>query len=113
MAAAFQALRGDRPGLAPWLLNSHAVELAGAVAGDVLLLDPKATPRSGDIVCAELRDYQRARTINIVRIFERAPPVDLLVARSLDAAAAPIVVDGERVTILGVFLPHRLRPAAA
>ena len=49
-----------------------------------------------------------------MRMFQRAAPVDVLLGRSLDPAFdQPLVIDGERVLVKGVLLPHRLRQQAA
>lgn len=95
--------------LAPYTLRTRAVELAGAMPGDVLLLNKATTPTPGDLVMADVRGF-RSTDECLVRVFERAAPVDLLVTRSLDPGLqAPLVVDGERVVLRGVFLPHRFR----
>jgi SOS-response transcriptional repressor LexA len=104
---------GTRNGLTPWILRTRAVELAGYLPGDVLVLDLNATPQPGDIVCAQVYDWSsRNRTETVVRVYDRAPPIELLVARSIEHHQ-PIVIDGERVVVKGVFLPHRLRPKTA
>lgn len=108
IAAAIAALVGERNGVAPWVLRSRAVELAGFLPGDVLLLDLNATPQPGDLVCAQVYDWPRMKAESVVRVFERAPPIELLLARSYEHHQ-PLVVDGERVQIKGVFLPHRFR----
>lgn len=114
LAAAVAALRGNSPAIAAWTLKTRALELAGYLPGDVVLVDlGNVVPAPGDVVCAQIYDWQRMRAETVMRVYERAAPVDLLVARSADPAfGAPLVVDGERVVIKGVVLPHRLRPAA-
>lgn len=111
LAAAIAAIVGERNAVVPWLLKSRAVELAGFLPGDLLLLDLNAVPVPGDVVCAQVYDWPHMRAETVVRVFERAPPVELLLARAADPAfAQPLVIDGERVIVKGVFLPHRLRP---
>ena len=63
--------------------------------------------------CAQVYDWQRMRAETVIRQFDRAPPIDLLLARSLDPGFRPEVVDGQRVIIKGVILQHRLRPPRA
>lgn len=109
--AVIAALVGQGRAVTSWRLVSRAVELAGYLPGDVLLLDTDARPAPGDLVCAQVRDWPAMVPETVVRIFERAPPVDLLVAHSYEHHQ-PLVVDGERIVVQGVFLPHRLRPAA-
>lgn len=110
ISTAVLALIGARNGVSAVTLHSHALELAGYLPGDVVLLDRNATPQSGDIVLAEIEEWPRHTAKTVLRMLQRAAPIDLLIARSLDPAFLPIVVDGERVTIKGVILPHRLRP---
>lgn len=114
LAGALQALRGGSNAIAAFTVKTRAIELAGVLPGDVVLVDlNNVDPVPGDIVCAQVYDWGRMRAETVMRVFERAAPVDLLVSRSADQAfAAPIVVDGERVVVKGVLLPHRLRPAA-
>jgi len=113
LRATLKAMIGDRNGIDPWTLKTRALELAGYLPGDIVLVDLNASPRPGDAVCAQVYDWSSMKAETVMRVFERAPPVEVLVARSMDPAfAAPIVVDGERVVVKGVLLPHRLRAAA-
>lgn len=106
---AVRALIAGRNGIDPWTVKSRALELFGILPGDVVLVDLNATPRPGDAVCAQVYDWPRDRADTVMRVFERAAPVDVLTARSLDPGVGPpLVVDGERVVVRGVILPHRL-----
>jgi hypothetical protein len=111
LAAAVAALTGHSNAISPWTLKTRALELAGYLPGDIVLVDLGNTdPQPGDAVCAQVYDWKEGRTETVMRLYERAAPVDLLVARSSDPAfAPPLVVDGERVVIKGVLLRHRLR----
>lgn len=114
VAAAVAALAGAQPGVFPWVVRSSALELIGYLPGDIVLIDLNATPRPGDAVCAQIYEWSRMKAETVLRVLERAAPVDLLLSRSRDPAQhQPIVVDGERVVIKGVILPHRLRASAA
>ncbi len=111
---AIKALIGEQNSIAPWTISSRAIELEGYLPGDIALIDLNATPKPGDVVCAQVYDWQHMRAETVLRVFERAPPVDLLLPRSLDPAfRAPLVVDGERVIVKGVIVAnlrsHRLR----
>lgn len=113
VTAAVRALIAGRNGIDPWRLKTRALELAGFMPGDVVLVDLNATPQPGDAVCAQVYDWQTMRADTIMRVFERAAPVNLLVSRSMDPALQqPIVVDGERVVVKGVILRHRFGMAA-
>lgn len=113
--SALQALRAERPALAAWVLRTRALELAGFLPGDVVLVDlGNVDPRPGDAVCAQVYGWPSMKAETVMRVFERASGVNLLVAKSADASVnQPHVVDGEKVLIKGVLLPHRLRPAGA
>jgi AcrR family transcriptional regulator len=109
-ATALRALIAGRNGIDPWTVKTRALELAGYLPGDVVLVDLNALPRPGDAVCAQVYDWPRMKAETVMRIFERASAVDLLLARSLDPAfATPLLADGERVVIKGVLLPYRMR----
>lgn len=106
-----RAIGGDRNAIVPWELNTRALELAGYLPGDVVLVDLNATPKPGDAVYAQLYDWPGRKAQTVMRIFERAGPINLLVAKTTDPGLAqPHIVDGERVVIKGVLMPHRLRP---
>jgi hypothetical protein len=113
IGAAVAALIAGRNAIDPWTLKTRALELAGFLPGDIVLVDLNASPRPGDAVCAQVYDWPRMKAETVMRIFERATPIDLLVARSADPGFAPLVVDGERVVVKGVLLPSRLRAASA
>lgn len=111
--AAVQALAPSlaNPAGALWTIRTRAVELAGFAPGDVAILEADRRPVPGDIVSAWAVAWPHNRGETLVRVYERAPPIELLVPRSLDPSLQqPIVIDGERVVVKGVFLPHRLRP---
>jgi hypothetical protein len=112
VSAAVETLVAGANSIAAYTVRSRALELAGFLPGDVVLVDLANThPRPGEAVCAIVREWSGARPATIIRIFEHAPPINLLVAHTAGAQLAPIVVDNVRVTILGVLLPHRLHPA--
>jgi len=104
---AVRALVAARPGVDPWRLRTHALEDAGYLMDDIVIVDLNATPRAGDAVCAQLYDWPRGRAETIWRIFE--PPY-LVTATNDPALRKPILVDDDRVVIKGVLLPSRLRP---
>lgn len=113
LASAVRSLIAGRNGVDPWTIKTRALELAGYLPGDVVLIDLNATPRPGNAVCAQIYDWSKMRGETVMRVFQRAAPVDLLVARSLDPAFdQPVVVDGERVIVKGVIIAM-LRPASA
>lgn len=89
----------DRPNAAPWLLSTHALEGAGYLAGDVVIVDTGVRPRAHDAVCAQVLDHAGGAE-TVFRIYE--PPV--LTGANLNVAERPrpLVVDGHQVSIAGV-----------
>lgn len=110
VASAISALVNGRPGRVPWVLRSRALETAGYLPGDILIVDLNAVAKSGDVVCAQAYDWSRARAATVMRVFQ--PP--LLTASSYDPALrTPLVVDDRNVVIKGVVVASvRARIAA-
>lgn len=109
--AALGLLIGQRNGLAPFAVRSRALELAGLLVGDVVIVDLNAVPAAGDLVVAQVYDWQNGTAKTVLRAFEPAGAVNILVSRSLETNDA-LVVDQDRVIVKGVILPHRLRPTS-
>jgi transcriptional regulator with XRE-family HTH domain len=90
----------------PWILQTDALEHAGYLRGDVVLVDLNAQARPGDIVCAQLYRWSEGRADTVFRLYE--PPY--LVAMTRDAELRkPALVDNDRVIIKGVVI-LTLRP---
>lgn len=108
---AIEALMRGRNAADPLILQTRALEDAGYLPGDVVILDQAALPAAGDAVCAQIYDRSGLSAETVWRIFQ--PP--FLVAASRDPAfRRPIVVDGEFVLIRGVITDTlRRRPDAA
>ena len=82
-----------------WRVGDRALELAGFLPGDRVLLDQAQQARAGDVVIAQIYDFERGAADTRLRWYD--PP--FLVTRTMDPALAgkPILVDGERVVIMG------------
>jgi hypothetical protein len=93
------ALKG-RPNAAPWLLKTRAMEDAGYLAGDVVICDAAMLPKAGDAVVAKVYDLRSGTTETIFRILE--PPY-LVAASSDPALRKPLLVDNERVIVVGTI----------
>lgn len=107
-----RTLVAERPHIDPWRLKTPALEDAGYLPGDLVLVDMNAKPEPQDAVCAQVYDWQRGAAETVWRVFD--PP--FLVAAARDRTAyKPLLVDGDRVVIKGVivesFRPHRLSAA--
>lgn len=105
MAAAIDTLKGGQLGADVWVMKSRALENAGFLPGDIMIVDLNAEPRDGDAVCVQL--YDRAgRAETAFRIYESP----FLVAASSDPVLRrPVLVDNERAIIRGV-VTATLRP---
>lgn len=98
-------------GLDPWRLKSRALELAGYLPGDVLIVDLNAEPEDGDAVVAQ--NYEGG-TETIFRLYQKP----YLVAAAVDRVPRrPLLVDDDSVMIRGVviamFRPRKGHLAAA
>lgn len=107
LTAAISAVRREAYGLDPWILRSRALENAGYLDGDVLMIDLNAEARAGDIVCAQVYDDKGgARTI--MRIFEDpyliAASHDPSLLRPLHVGRDPVVLRG---VVVSSFRPRR------
>lgn len=109
VAAAIKAVVGTRKTIEPWTMRSRALECAGYMPGDVVLVDLSTMPRVGEPACAQVRNWRGGTAETIFRLLE--PPY--LVAATFDATLRkPLLVDDDRVIVKGLILPHRFRPRA-
>jgi transcriptional regulator with XRE-family HTH domain len=105
MAAAVQALIAMAPGVDPWVMKSRALETAGFLPGDILIVDLNAAPRDGDAVCAQVYD-RSGKAETVFRIYEHP----FLVAASHDPdLRRPVLADNDRAQVRGV-VTATLRP---
>jgi transcriptional regulator with XRE-family HTH domain len=101
--AAVAAVIGGRNAVDPWVLTSAALTAIGYLPGDILAVDLNRQPAAGDVVCAQVYNWQAHTAETVFRIYE--PP--FLLAQPLDAELLrrlrrPLVVDNDRVIIKGV-----------
>ncbi|MET3601021.1 helix-turn-helix domain-containing protein [Martelella mangrovi] len=109
VSGAVAAIKQGRNGVDPWVLRSRCLETAGYMPGDIVIIDLGATPRPGDVVCAQVYDNS-GRAETVMRIFE----YPFLVAASMDARLfKPLLVDNERVVVRGVVIASIRERAAA
>ena len=101
LGAALAAMRAGRNGLDPWIVASARLEALRLYEGDVLMVDLNAEPRAGDIVCAQIYDWQRGGAQTVFRLYE--PPF-LLSGEIVGQGRAPVAVDGNNVKIRGVVV---------
>lgn len=84
-----------------WVINTRVLDLAGFIPGDELLVDLNTSPRDGDAVIAQVLD-RSGEAETVLRIYD-AP---YLTARCLHPPK-PVLVDGDRVSIMGVVTESR------
>ena len=95
-----ELIRG-RNGIDAWVLRSRALETAGYLPGDILLIDLNARAVARDAVCAQIYDWSTGKAETVMRIYQ--PPY--LVGASLDERfQKPLMVDDDVVAIKGVIL---------
>ncbi|MDE2579986.1 MAG: hypothetical protein KGL46_14375, partial [Hyphomicrobiales bacterium] len=82
-----------------WRIENRALELAGYIPGDIVLIDQAAAARDGDTVIAQIYDFDIGDARTRIRRYDGV----YLTTATMDAALAerPLPVDGERVVIVG------------
>lgn len=113
--AAIDALIAGRNSADPWTLTTRALELAGYLPGDVVIVDLGRTAQVGDIVCAQVNiDFNRGTADTVMRLFDKIGGTELLAAATLDPAIRKFIAVDDRVAIKGVIVGMvRPRPQAA
>lgn len=108
LAEVLRLLVGGRNAADPWRLTTRALEEAGYLPGDIIIVDLNRLPVAGDVVCAQAYKWAEGKAETVFRLFE--PPY--LVAASRDLALRrPLLVDNNQVIIKGV-VTEMLRVAA-
>lgn len=87
-------------------IATRALELAGVLPGDLVLIDTSVTPRRGDILCLQHYDFQRSGAVTAWRQFE--PPYAIARTMSAHVDHQPILIDNERARIVAP-VTHLLR----
>lgn len=106
VASMVALLLKSRRAAAPFTVKSRALECAGVLPGDTVIVDLGIVARPGDLVCAQVYEWRADTAETVFRIYE--PPY--LVAATFDEnLRKPLAVDDDKVIIKGVILPHRLR----
>lgn len=93
---------GQRPGVDVWRVRGSSMTLAGYLPGDRLLVDARAPERvrPGDVVIAQVYDWQTGSARTLLRQFQRPA----LVAHSSDPVEwVAHIVDDINVSIKGVI----------
>jgi hypothetical protein len=91
--------RQGRNGVDAWLIKTRALELAGYIPGDTILVDPAAAPRHGDVVVAQVYD-RNGNAETVVRIYEGS----FLIAATMDPAHLSPIFINKDVLVRGVAM---------
>jgi transcriptional regulator with XRE-family HTH domain len=83
----------------PWVLRTNALDLLGYNKGDTVIVDLSIQPNDGDIVCAQIYDWQRETAETVFRLYRKPW---LMTHSSMMAPLQPRLVDDENVAIKGV-----------
>ena len=84
-----------------WRITGRALEMAGYLPGDLVVVDLDRKAARGDAVCAQIYDLDNDTAQTVLRLFE--PPY-LVAASSRAEFRKPDLVDDERVKIMGVVV---------
>lgn len=101
IADAVRTLCANRNSADPWTLKSRALESIGYHPGDVLIVDLSIDPVPGDVVCAQVYDFDKGGAETVFRSYQ--PPC--LISATHDARLLrPYLIDTAGVTIRGVVV---------
>ena len=92
----------ENPNQSWWRVRDRALELAGFLPGDQVLLDQSVQPRRGDAVVAQIYDTKLGAAETVLRLY--AFPA--LVTRTNDAEFTDRadVIDADRVKVMGTVV---------
>lgn len=99
--SALSTAKGTKNSLELWILESRALELAGYMPGDFLIVDANGIPAAGDPVCVRFPNPRPGEPTAIIRIFEKP----FLVAATLDKTLRrPLLIDDNHLQVAGVIV---------
>lgn len=103
--SAIEAITQGRTAADPWQLLSSSLEGAGYMRGDIVIVDLNEKPVAGDLVCAQVYQWDRGKAETVFRFFE--PPYLVAapgLAGSIRALRKPLLVDSDQIIIKGVVI---------
>lgn len=91
--------KGGKSNQSAYKIESRTLELEGYLPGDVVIIDMTVKPVPGDIVCAQIFNFNRGSADVVLRLYD-AP---YLTGRAMDRniQPKPVLIDNERVVIIG------------
>lgn len=104
-ARAVAAAKSKFGNLDPWVLQTRALEAAGFLPGDILIVDLNERAVDGDVVCAQVYD-RMGNAETVFRLLERP----FLLTATLDRRPVkPLLIDNEQIVLRGVVVAS-IRP---
>ena len=85
-----------------WRVWSRALELAGYLPGDAVLVASTVPPIAGDVVCVQIFDDKTGAYRTRLRLYQ--PPHVVTSTMDRKVQAEPVVVDNDRVWIWGTVI---------
>lgn len=105
---AVAAFTAGRNAASAWVLKSSALSGAGYLPGDILIVDQAEQPRSGDIACAQVYDWEAGGAETVFRMYQ----MPVLMAVCAEAAQMKAyVIDNSTVLLRGTVIAS-IRPRA-
>ena len=98
---AIKAAQKDRNGVSAWIMKGAALEGAGVIPGDIVIIDHNRKPKPGDVVIASVLDFNSGRTEHVMRLWQ--PPFIMTHSFRL-GSQRPEQVDEERISISGTAI---------
>ena len=110
VAATIEAFLKGNPNASPKVLRTKALEKEGFRAGDIVIFEQDVVPRVGDLVQAQVYDYDVGGAYTVYRLLGRAGTLDLLMPAHGTSEEA-LLIDNRSVKVMAVGIAT-LRPRA-
>ncbi len=98
---AVKAMIGSRNACNAWTIKTNDLLTIGLLPDDIVVVDLNESPRSGDIVCAQIYDSLRGNATTVFRLWE--PPY-LITGSTAKSNRRPVIVDDTHASLLGVVI---------
>ncbi len=91
-------------GLGLWRITSEALDALGIQRGDFMIVDMEAVPQHGDIVLAEVKDWDRPEPYAIFRRYVATPVAMLVAVSTRKDFPSQIVIDNRSISVSGLVV---------
>ena len=92
-----------QPNLQKWQINSDSMILAGLLPGDEITANSDLTPKNGDIVVAQITDFEHDTTQTVIRRYYRSSITYITAASTRIEENELVLVDNNAVVIMAVM----------